>query len=259
MRLAIDAVKEGKADCIVSAGNTGALMAIAKMVFRTLPGISRPAIAALTPTMKGDCVVLDLGANIECNANELVQFAIMGNSFARIVLSRKKPRIGLLNVGSEEMKGHDEVKEAHGILRNNELGLDFHGFVEGNDICEGTVDVIVTDGFTGNVALKTMEGTGRMVGHYVTNTFKSSLKAKLGYLLARSAISGLRKSLDPRSRNGAMFVGLGGIAVKSHGSADAYGYYNALRVAIELVENHINRKIVEDLKLSFGVQQAQNS
>jgi glycerol-3-phosphate acyltransferase PlsX len=152
------------------------------------------------------------------------------------------------------MKGHDEVKEAHGILRNNELGLDFRGFVEGNDICEGAVDVVVTDGFTGNVALKTMEGTGRMVSHYMTNAFKSSAWAKLGYLLAKSAIVDLRESLDPRRRNGAMFVGLGGIAVKSHGSADGYGYYNAVRVAIELVENHINRKIVEDMQLSSALK-----
>lgn len=250
MRLAIDAVKEGKADCVVSAGNTGALMAMSKLVFRTLPGISRPAIAALVPTIKGDSVMLDLGANIECNANELVQFAIMGDAFSRVVLSLQKPKIGLLNVGSEEMKGHDEIKEAFNILRNTSLGLDFHGFIEGNDIAEGTVDVIVTDGFTGNISLKTAEGIGRMVSHYVGNSFRSSLRSKLGYLLAKPAIDDLRKSLDPRRRNGAMFLGLGGIAVKSHGSADGYGYYHALRVAIELVSSKINTKILEELKLS---------
>ncbi len=250
MRLAIDAVKEGKADCMVSAGNTGALMAMSKIVLRTLPGISRPAIAALVPTIRGDSVMLDLGANIESGASELVQFALMGDAFARIVLSVKNPKIGLLNVGSEEMKGHDEIKEAYNVLRNNELGLDFYGFVEGNDIAEGTVDVVVTDGFTGNVALKTAEGVGRMVGHYVSNAFRSSLRSKLAYLIAKPAITKLRKSLDPRRRNGAMFLGLNGIAVKSHGSTDGYGYYHALQVAIELVSHQINKKILEELKLT---------
>ncbi len=250
MRLAIDAVKKGEADCMVSAGNTGALMAMSKLVFKTLPGISRPAIAALVPTIKGDCVLLDLGANVECDANELVQFAIMGDAFARTVLSLQSPKIGLLNVGSEEMKGHDEVKQAHQILRNTDLGLNFYGFVEGNDIAEGTVDVVVTDGFTGNVALKTAEGMGRMVRTYMSNAFTSSLGSKLGYLLAKPAIARLRKSLDPRRRNGAMFLGLGGIAVKSHGSADGYGFYYAIRVAAELASNRINHKILEELKLS---------
>jgi len=256
MRMAIDAVKEGKADCMVSAGNTGALMAMAKLVFRTLPGISRPAIAALVPTVKGDCVMLDLGANVECDANDLVQFAIMGDAFARAVLSLQSPKIGLLNVGSEDMKGNDEVKQASQMLRNPELGLDFYGFVEGNDIAEGTVDVVVTDGFTGNVALKTAEGIGRMVSRYVSNAFKSSLGSKLGYLLAKPAIAQLRKSLDPRRRNGAMFLGLNGIAVKSHGSADGYSYYFALRVAAELASSRINHKILEELKLSLTLPPA---
>ena len=252
MRLAIDAVKEGRADCVVSAGNTGALMAMSKMVFKTLPGISRPAIAALVPTIKGDCVMLDLGANVESNANELVQFAIMGDAFAKTVLSLQSPKIGLLNVGSEELKGHDEVKEASAILRNTELGLNFYGFVEGNDIGNGTVDVVVTDGFTGNIALKTAEGIGKMVSTYVANAFKSSLFAKIGYLLAKPAMASLRKTLDPRRRNGAMFLGLSEIAIKSHGSADAYSYYFALKVAVELVSNRINDKILEELKLSLG-------
>lgn len=255
MRLAIDAVKEEKAHCMVSAGNTGALMAMAKLVFRTLPGISRPAIAALVPTIKGDCVMLDLGANVECDAKDLVQFAIMGDAFARAVLSLQSPKIGLLNVGSEEMKGVSEVKQAAQILRNPELGLNFHGFVEGNDIAEGTVDVVVTDGFTGNVALKTAEGIGRMVSRYVSNAFVSSFYAKMGYLLAKPAIARLRKSLDPRRRNGAMFVGLSGIAVKSHGSADGYSFYFALRVAVELAASRINNKILEELKLSLSLPQ----
>ncbi len=253
MRLAIDAVKEGKADCMISAGNTGALMAMAKLVFRTLPGISRPAIAALVPTIKGDCVMLDLGANVECDAKDLVQFAIMGDAFARAVLSLQSPKIGLLNVGSEELKGVNEVRQASQILRNTDLGLNFHGFVEGDDIAQGTVDVVVTDGFTGNVALKTAEGIGRMVSRYVSNAFQSSFTAKLGYLLAKPAMARLRKSLDPRRRNGAMFLGLNGIAVKSHGSADGYSFYFALKVAVELAGSRINHKIVEELKLSANM------
>ncbi len=253
MRLAIDAVKEDKAHCTVSAGNTGALMAMAKIVFRTLPGISRPAIAALVPTVKGDCVMLDLGANVECDPNDLVQFAIMGDAFARAVLSLQSPKIGLLNVGSEEMKGNEEVKLAAQILRNPDLGLNFHGFVEGDDIANGTVDVVVTDGFTGNVALKTAEGIGRMVSRYVQNAFTSSLGSKLGYLLAKPAMARLRKSLDPRRRNGAMFLGLNGIAVKSHGSADGYSFYFAIRVAVELASSRINHKILEELKFSLSV------
>lgn len=255
MRRAIDAVKEGKADCVVSAGNTGALMAMSKLVFRTLPGISRPAIAALVPTLKGSAVMLDLGANLESDASELVQFAIMGDAFARVVLNLHKPKIGLLNVGSEEMKGHDEIREAGALLRCNTAGLDFHGFVEGNDIAEGTVDVIVTDGFSGNVALKTAEGTGRMVSQYINQAFRSSWRAKLGYLLARPAIAELKKSLDPRRRNGAMFLGLGGIAIKSHGSADGYGYSFALEVAVELVSSKINEKILGELTLSLASRQ----
>jgi glycerol-3-phosphate acyltransferase PlsX len=253
MRLAIDAVKEGTADCMVSAGNTGALMAMAKIVFRTLPGISRPAIAALVPTIKGDCVMLDLGANVECDAKDLVQFAIMGDAFARAVLSLQSPKIGLLNVGSEEMKGLDEVRQASQILRNTDLGLNFYGFVEGDDIAKGTVDVVVTDGFTGNVALKTAEGIGRMVSLYVNNAFRSTLGAMLGYFLAKPAIARLRKSLDPRRRNGAMFLGLNGIAVKSHGSADGYSFYFALRVAVDLASSKINQKILEELKLSANL------
>lgn len=252
MRLAIDAVKEGRADCMVSAGNTGALMAMAKLVFRTLPGIFRPAIAALVPTVKGDAVMLDLGANVECDADTLVQFAIMGDAFARIMLSLQSPKIGLLNVGSEEMKGLDHVKEAHRILKNPELGLDFHGFVEGDDISAGTVDVIVTDGFTGNVALKTAEGIGRMVSKYVNNTFRSSWSAMIGYLFAKPAIGQLKKLLDPRRRNGAMFLGLNGIAVKSHGSADGFSFHYAIRVAADLAANRINNKILEELKLSLS-------
>jgi len=253
MRLAIDAVKEGRADCVVSAGNTGALMAMSKMVFKTLPGVSRPAIAGLLPTIKDDIVMLDLGANIESSAAELVQFAIMGDAFARSILGLKSPKIGLLNVGSEEMKGHDEIKEAYKILQNSELGLNFHGFIEGNDIGQGKVDVVVTDGFTGNVSLKTAEGISKMISTYVSRAFNSSLLAKIGYLLAKTSMLKLRKSLDPRRRNGAMFLGLGGIVIKSHGSADGYSFYFALKVALESVTGRINHKILEELKLSLNL------
>jgi glycerol-3-phosphate acyltransferase PlsX len=247
MRLAIDAVKDGRASAVVSAGNTGALMAMSKIVMRTLPGISRPAIAALFPTMRGECAILDLGANVVCDATDLFHFAIMGDAFARAVLGLSRPRIGLLNVGSEEEKGHEEVKAAAALLRNSDLNLNFHGFVEGNDIAMGTADVVVTDGFTGNVALKTAEGTAKLIRHYLKGAFRSSAPAMAGAMLARAALGTVKEKLDERNRNGAMFLGLSGIAVKSHGGADAYSFCNAIGVALELVTHNINGKITEEL------------
>ncbi|HEY1794987.1 MAG TPA: phosphate acyltransferase PlsX [Stellaceae bacterium] len=234
MRMAIEAVADGRADGIVSAGNTGALMAIAKFVLKTLPGIDRPAIATFFPTTRGETVMLDLGANIECDADNLVQFALMGDVFARTVLGLVEPTVGLLNVGSEDLKGNDAVRGAAARLRGGMMPIRFHGFVEGNDITAGTVDVVVTDGFSGNVALKTVEGTVRMFSQSVRAAFGSSLSAKLGYLLARGALRKMQSRLDPRRYNGAMFLGLRGIAVKSHGSTDAFGFANAISVAIDL-------------------------
>ncbi len=242
MRLAIDAVKVGKAAGVVSAGNTGALMAMAKLALRMLPGIDRPAIASFFPTERGESCMLDLGANVECDAENLVQFAIMGDMFARAVLGIPKPTIGLLNVGSEEMKGHDEVRKAGIILREGKVPVEFYGFVEGDDITAGTVDVVVTDGFTGNVALKTAEGTARLYTNFIRASFKSSLLAKLGYLLSRGALRKVRERTDPRRYNGAVFLGLNGIAVKSHGGTDSLGFANAIGVANDMaVHGFIDR------------------
>jgi len=246
MRLAIDAVHDGRAAGVVSAGNTGALMAMAKFVLKSLPGIDRPAIASFFPTLRSESVMLDLGANVQCDANNLVQFAVMGEVFARTVLGVVNPTIGILNVGSEDLKGHEAVREAHAILRATNLPGQFYGFVEGDDIAKGTVDVVVTDGFTGNIALKSIEGTAKLYAEYLREAFRSSLLARLGYLLARPALGTLRARTDPRRYNGAIFLGLNGIAVKSHGGTDAFGFANAIGVAIDMVLHGAIEKIKED-------------
>src|ERR1051325_4547951 len=247
MRMAIDAVADGRADGIVSAGNTGALMAIAKFVLKTLPGIDRPAIATLFPTRRGESVMLDLGANIECDAENLVQFALMGDVFARTALGLVQPTVGLLNVGEEELKGNDAVRAAAAKLRGGMTPIRFHGFVEGDDIAAGTVDVVVTDGFTGNVALKTAEGIAKLFSESLRASFRYSPLARIGYVFARGALKKLAARLDTRRYNGAMFLGLGGIAVKSHGSTDAFGFANAISVAIALKVNGFLEKIRDEL------------
>ena len=208
MRLAIDAVADGRADGVVSAGNTGALMGMAKFVLKMLPGIDRPAIASFFPTQRGESVMLDLGANIECDAENLVQFALMGDVFARTVLGLVEPTVGLLNVGAEDLKGNDAVREASARLRSAVTPIRFYGFVEGDDITAGTVDVVVTDGFTGNVAVKTAEGTAKLFGEFLEAAFRHSLMARIGYIFARRALQNLRLRFDPRRSNGAMFLGL---------------------------------------------------
>jgi phosphate acyltransferase len=250
MRLAIDAVHDGRAAGVVSAGNTGALMAMAKMVLRTLPGIERPAIAGYFPTQRGETVMLDLGANLDCSAENLVQFALMGDVFARTVLGIPEPTVGLLNVGAEESKGHEELRRAAAMLRASNL-IRFHGFVEGDDITKGTSDVVVADGFAGNVALKTAEGTAKLYSEFLARTFKSSLASRLGYLLARRALKKLRARLDPRRYNGAMLVGLNGIVVKSHGGTDTIGFANAIGVAVDMAVNGFNGVITKELEV-FG-------
>ena len=257
MRAAIDAVATNRACAMVSAGNTGALMATAKIVLRTLPGIQRPAITATVPSHQRPVVLLDMGANIDCTAEHLVQFAIMGDAYARAMLGIRKPRIGLLNVGSEEMKGHDEVKDANRILRSGTIPVTYLGFVEGNDILEGTADVVVTDGFTGNIALKTAEGASRLFYTTLKNAIETSLMAKIGYLLARPAIRMAMKRFDPRRLNGAILLGLNGIVVKSHGGADAKSFANAIRVAISLVEQEVNKKIIDEMQQAGAEAQAQ--
>ncbi|HTV45271.1 MAG TPA: phosphate acyltransferase PlsX [Stellaceae bacterium] len=237
MRLAIDAVADGLADGVVSAGNTGALMAMAKFVLKTLPGIDRPAIASFFPTRRGESVMLDLGANVDCDVENLVQFALLGDAFARTVLGLVEPSVGLLNVGSEELKGNDAVRAASLRLRDALSPIRFHGFIEGDDIPAGTVDVVVTDGFTGNIAVKTAEGTAKLFGEFLAGAFRHSLMARVGYLFARPALRMLRMRIDPRRYNGAVFLGLGGIAVKSHGSTDALGFANAIGVAVDMKAN----------------------
>ena len=251
MRLAIDAVADGRAAGVVSAGNTGALMAMAKFVLKMLPGIDRPAIASFFPTQRGESVMLDLGANIECDAENLVQFALMGDVFARTVLGLIEPTVGLLNVGEEDLKGNDAVRGASARLRLAVTPIRFYGFVEGDDIAAGTVDVVVTDGFTGNVAVKTAEGTAKLFTEFLEAAFRHSLPARIGYLFARGALRKLRMRCDPRRYNGAMLLGLNGIAVKSHGSTDAFGFANAIGVAVDMNVNGFLDKIrVELARLS---------
>jgi glycerol-3-phosphate acyltransferase PlsX len=255
MRLAIDAVRDNQAAGVVSAGNTGALMAMAKISLRMLAGIDRPAIASFFPTMRGESVMLDLGANVECDANNLVQFAALGDVFARTVLGCTNPLVGILNVGSEEMKGHDEVRAAAAMLRTSTLPIQFHGFVEGDDIPAGTVDVVVTDGFTGNVALKTAEGTAKLYTEFLRGAFSSSWIARVGYLLARHALQKVRSRTDPRRYNGAILLGLNGIVVKSHGGTDPIGFANAIGVAVDMAANGFNERIRAELaRLSPGAQ-----
>ena len=248
MRLAINAVGNGDSDGVISAGNTGALMAMAKFVLKTLPGVDRPAIATSLPTRRRDCVMLDLGANIDCDENNLVQFAVMGEVFARNVLDYKEPTIGILNVGVEGLKGNEAVKQAAQILQESTLPIKFYGFVEGDDIGAGTVDVIVTDGFTGNIALKTAEGTVQLISQFLRDALKSSILSRMGALLAMPALRILKQKLDPRRYNGAMFLGLNGICVKSHGGTDAFGFANAIKVAADLVATNVN----DEIKLDFA-------
>lgn len=249
MGMAINAVKEQIADAALSGGNTGALMAMSKLALRTMPGIDRPALAALLPTLgETDCVMLDLGANTECDAQNLVQFAVMGAAYARCVLGITEPRVKLLNIGTEELKGTDELKDAAGLLREaTYLPFRFDGFTEGDQLSRGGVDVVVTDGFSGNIALKTAEGTARFVTDLLRRAFKSSLRSKAGFALSRPALNLLKVHLDPNNHNGAVFLGLNGLVVKSHGSANPKGVANAIRVTARMVRNDITRKIGEDL------------
>jgi glycerol-3-phosphate acyltransferase PlsX len=243
---AIEAVKNKEAEVAISAGNTGALMAMAMFQLGVLEGISRPAIAAIWPTKRGQSVVLDVGANISSDAEQLVDFAVMGEAFARAVLGLERPTVGLLNVGSEEVKGNDAVKGAAHILRNTSLPMEFSGFVEGGDIAEGTVDVVVTDGFTGNIALKTAEGTAKLVMTFLQGALRRSLLSQIGAYFAMGGLRALRRKLDPRASNGGIFLGLNGVVVKSHGGADALGFASALDMAIDMAESGIITRIVAD-------------
>ena len=244
MGMAIQSVKSGKADAIVSAGNTGALMAMAKLFLRPIEGINRPAIAAYFPTITGESCMLDLGANIDCDAKNLVQFAFMGQAFANIVMGVDNPSISLLNIGEEEQKGLDYIKEASQILSDLKSQINYAGFIEGDKIAQGISDVIIADGFSGNVSLKTAEGTALLVTSYLKKALSSSLSSKIGYLFAKKAINNFRLQMDPRKYNGAVFLGLNAVAVKSHGGTDAFGFANAICVAVDMVKYNF----IHDLK-----------
>lgn len=243
---AIESVAKGGAEVVISCGNTGALMAMSMFQLRTLKGIDRPAIAALWPSMHGQTVVLDVGANVESDAKQLVDFAVMGQAFARAVLGLERPSVGILNVGEEELKGHESVRAAAQILRSVSLPIEFKGFVEGDDISEGTVDVVVTDGFTGNIALKTAEGAARVVINFLRAGLRRSLLGRIGALFAAGALIAMRRKLDPRASNGGIFLGLNGVVVKSHGGTDALGFASALDMAIDMAEADVLPKIVAD-------------
>ncbi|ANL27394.1 phosphate acyltransferase [Rhizobium phaseoli] len=245
----IEAVKTGDADVAVSAGNTGALMAMAKFCLRTMANIERPAIAAIWPTLKGESIVLDVGATIGADAQQLMDFALMGGAMARALFEIERPTIGLLNVGVEEVKGQEEVKEAGRLLREANIdSLEYSGFVEGNDLGKGTVDVVVTEGFSGNIALKTAEGTAKQIAEYLRAAMSRTLLARIGYLFAKGAFDMLREKLDPSKVNGGVFLGLNGIVIKSHGGANAEGIAAAIEVGYDMAKNGLNQKIENDLK-----------
>ena len=250
MGVAIDLVKQGRAAAAVSSGNTGALMAMAKVSLRTMKGIDRPALAGLMPSLgPNDTVVLDLGANTECDARNLMQFAVMGAAYARTQLDLASPRVALLNIGTEDQKGTGEIRDAAQALRDaTHLPLTFVGFIEGDKLSRGDVDVIVCDGFSGNIALKTAEGTARFVADLLRRAFSSSVRSKIGFLISRPATELLRHHLDPNNHNGAVFLGLNGLVVKSHGGANETGVANAIAVAAKSVRDDLARKIAEDLK-----------
>ncbi len=245
---AVEAVKEGRANAIVSAGNTGAFMAISMFRLRTMEGVHRPALTTRWPNAKGGyTVLLDVGANVEANAEQLVEFAIMGEAFARAVNGTARPSVALLNVGAEEQKGHEEIRAAAQLIRDTDVDLNFSGFVEGDDIAKGTVDVVVTDGFTGNIALKTGEGTARLVGQFLREALTGGLMAKLGALIAYPALKKLSKRMDPGTFNGALFLGLNGLVVKSHGSANGAGFAAAIGVAEKMARSSYREEIAHNL------------
>lgn len=256
MRLAIDAVAKGEADCIVSAGNTGALMAMAKLVFKCLPGIHRPAIAGVLPNLNsGRVVMLDVGANVAADAESLSQYAVLGACFARTAFGADVPRVGILNIGSEDIKGHETLHQAAEILQVAKFPGQYIGFVEGTDVTNGPVDVIVTDGFTGNVALKSIEGVGKFISSLLKEEFSRSMFSKLGYLGARFVLGRARKRMDPRTYNGALFLGLNEICIKSHGGADAFAFSRAILVGANMVEQRFNKLVAEQIE-KLGAQEA---
>ena len=247
MWLAIQAVRDGHADAAVSAGNTGALMVMAKFCLKTMEGVDRPAIAAIWPTIEAECIVLDVGANVGADSRQLVEFALMGAGMARALFGIDKPSVGLLNIGVEEVKGLDEIKKAAAVLKEAPLPIRYHGFVEGDDVGRGAVDVVVTDGFTGNIALKTAEGTAKQIGEYLRAAMGQSLLARIGAVLAQGAFRALKEKMDPRQLNGGIFLGLNGIVVKSHGGTDATGFASAIDLAYDMASNGVVKRLASDV------------
>ncbi|WP_375207333.1 phosphate acyltransferase PlsX [Hyphococcus sp.] len=255
MWAAMTAVSEGEAQAVVSGGNTGALMAVARKQLGMIEGVERPAVTALWPTPRGRCVVLDVGANVEADENQLVQFAIMGEAFFRALMKVEKPTVGLLNVGAEDLKGHDLIRTAARVLREADPDMAFKGFVEGNDISKGTVDVVVTDGFTGNVALKTAEGAARLLGQWMKETLTGTLNAKIGALMMAPGLKKLKERIDPSSNNGGVFLGVNGIVVKSHGGADARGVASAVNMAASLAKRPFQDEVASTVKTVMNRRQ----
>jgi len=247
MWLAIEAVRDGHADAVVSAGNTGALMAMSKFCLKTVRGVDRPAIAAIWPTIDAECIVLDVGANVGADSRQLVEFTLMGAAMARALFGMEKPSVGLLNIGVEEVKGVEEIRKAAAVLKEAPLPIRYHGFVEGDDIGRGVVDVVVTDGFTGNIALKTAEGTAKQIGEYLRAAMGRSLLARLGAVLAQGAFRALKEKMDPRQLNGGIFLGLNGIVVKSHGGTDATGFASAVDLAYEMASSGVVKRLGSDV------------
>jgi glycerol-3-phosphate acyltransferase PlsX len=247
MWLAIQSVRDGGATAVVSAGNTGALMVMAKFCLKAMKGVERPAIAAIWPTIDAECIVLDVGANVGATSRQIVEFALMGAGMARALFGMAKPSVGLLNIGVEEIKGVEEIRDAAAVLKEAPLPLRYHGFVEGDDIGRGTVDVVVTDGFTGNIALKTAEGTAKQIGAYLRAAMGRSLLARLGAVLAQGALRALKDKMDPRHMNGGIFLGLNGIVVKSHGGTDATGFASAIDLAYEMASSRVVEQLGNDV------------
>ena len=255
MRVAIDLVKSGEADACVSAGNTGALMATARFVLKTLPGIDRPAIATFMPSLKGPVLMLDLGANVDCTAEHLLQFAIMGSMLAAVVNHKERPTVGLLNIGEEEIKGNEMVKQAAELIRASHL-INFYGNVEGDDIYKGTTEVVVCDGFVGNVSLKSAEGLAKMISTLLRQEFGRNLLTKLAGLIALPVMNAFKRQVDPRRFNGATLLGLRGVVVKSHGGADSFAFEHAIAAAAEEVEGSVLKRISDQLHQLTLVEQA---
>jgi glycerol-3-phosphate acyltransferase PlsX len=257
MWLTLDAVKKGEADVAVSAGNTGALMAMSRFTLHMLPGIDRPAIAAVWPTLKGDSIVLDVGASIGADEGHLINLAAMGSAMARVLFDIERPTVGLLNIGVEEVKGLEQVRAAGRILRETNFPhFEYHGFVEGDDIGKGVVDVVVTEGFAGNIALKSAEGTARQLVTYLRSAMGRTWSARLGYVLARHAFQALRDKMDPRKSNGGVFLGLNGIVIKSHGGADAEGTASAIDIGYDMVRYELLAKIGQSMARDLHVANA---